>query len=331
MSRIDRGLSAKEQDHYIEWLAMDDTHRKAIAAYQMDWENFDRLAGIHLKKHARIDPDLLKSDNWNLNRRARLIGKILKFSAFPSAALFILGLHLAFFTSEKPFPNTVEPELELLTRIEQRTLKDGSIIELNRGTDIEVSYTTLERRIKLISGEASFEVEKDPNRPFIVMAGGVDVQAVGTVFNVKLSDSKVDVLVKEGKVNLKVNDKPAIPQDRDADLFLEIGQKATIQLNSESSVVEIINLNENEISEATHWQPRLLDYDSITLGELVEEFNRSNPVQVEFDNPQLESISLSSSFWSDNVEGFVRLMESSFGMEAEWRGSREIVLREKSM
>ena len=59
----------------------------------------------------------------------------------------------------------------------------------------------------------------------------------------------------------------------------------------------------------------------------MEEFNSSNPIQVVLDDPSLESISLSSSFWSDNVEGFVRLMESSFGMEAEWRGSREIVLQ----
>ncbi len=76
------------------------------------------------------------------------------------------------------------------------------------------------------------------------------------------------------------------------------------------------------------WTPRLLDYDQILLGEIVKEFNQSNPVQVVLNDPSLEHISLSSSFWSDNVEGFVRLMESSFDMEAEWRGSREIVLRE---
>ena len=90
---------------------------------------------------------------------------------------------------------------------------------------------------------------------------------------------------------------------------------------------EVTSIDQTEIEEAHRWQPRLLDYDQILLGEIVDEFNRSNPIQVVLSDPTLETISLSSSFWSDNVEGFVRLMESSFDMEAEWRGSREIVLR----
>ena len=92
-------------------------------------------------------------------------------------------------------------------------------------------------------------------------------------------------------------------------------------------MVEVTSIDQTEIEEAHRWQPRLLDYDQILLGEIVDEFNRSNPIQVVLSDPTLETISLSSSFWSDNVEGFVRLMESSFDMEAEWRGSREIVLR----
>ena len=54
LARLDRGLTPEEQDQYTEWLAKDAAHRKAIARYQKDWEDYDRLAGIHLKGHQRI-------------------------------------------------------------------------------------------------------------------------------------------------------------------------------------------------------------------------------------------------------------------------------------
>jgi ferric-dicitrate binding protein FerR (iron transport regulator) len=50
-------------------------------------------------------------------------------------------------------------------------------------------------------------------------------------------------------------------------------------------------------------------------------------VQLTVGDPVLGAVRLSATFRSDNVEGFVRLMESDFGMRAEWRGEREIVLR----
>tara|TARA_B110000467_G_C18318544_1_gene483388 strand:- start:2009 stop:2278 length:270 start_codon:yes stop_codon:yes gene_type:complete len=76
------------------------------------------------------------------------------------------------------------------------------------------------------------------------------------------------------------------------------------------------------------WQPRMLDFDDTPMSEIVLEFNRRNQVQLKLGDSSLEDIRFSNYIWSDNVEGFVRLMESNFGMRAEWRGSNEIVLRE---
>jgi transmembrane sensor len=328
LARLDRGLTPEEQDNYTEWLAKDVAHRRAISRYQNDWDDFDRLAGIHLKHHARIDPDLLLPENLPVRKGRKLIQNIIWFSALPFAALIALVFYIAFSEPEDSSGIKLQPAIELLARIEQRTLQDGSVIEINRGAEVEVAYTTSERRVYLIKGEVNFDVAKEPARPFIVNVAGVDVRAVGTIFSVKLSEDEVDVIVTEGIVNVKPTASPFTSEHPIADSFLEIGQRAKVNLRNESLVVEVTTIDDVQISEAHRWQPRLLDYDKVLLGELVEEFNSSNPIQVVLSDPSLESISLSSTFWSDNVEGFVRLMESSFGMEAEWRGSREIVLRE---
>mgnify|MGYP003113540935 CR=1 FL=1 len=328
--KIDRGLTPEEQDQYTDWLAQDPAHREAMALYEWGWDEFDRLAGLQTTHHAHVDPDLLAPGN-GFDIKLKPQGRsrnFLWFSALPIAAVLALVFYFAWPAPEKPSGLTVQPALELLARIESRTLEDGSTVELNRESEIRVAYTSYERRVYLKKGEANFDVAKDPNRPFIVNVAGVDVQAVGTVFSVKLADNEVDVIVTEGIVNVKPDSARYGSDLRLDDALLEIGQRALVDLEADVPLVTVSNISEAEVKEALRWQPELLDFDAAPLGEIVAEFNSRNPVQVKLADPSLEMMRLSSSFWSDNVEGFVRLMESSFSMEAEWQGSREIVLRD---
>jgi transmembrane sensor len=225
---------------------------------------------------------------------------------------------------------------------ERQTLEDGSIVDLNRGASIEVAFTAAERRVRLVRGEANFTVAKNPARPFIVSAGGVDVRAVGTVFNVRLDRAAVEVVVSEGQVRVAPPEL-VVPTSAGAaslpakagttnapplsTLSLRAGQSAVVSLASAAPLPPVATLSEAEIEARLAWQPRLLDFTARPLADIVAEFNRRNPVQLVIGDPSLEPVLLSASFRSDNVEGFVRLMESDFGMKAEWHGEREIVLR----
>lgn len=324
--RIDRGLTPQEQDDYTEWLAQDPRHREAMALYQWGWEEFDRLAGLQTTHYAQINPDLLAPDTGHAPKATAKFRFIPWFAALPIPVVLALTVILLWPDAE-PEGQEFQPSLELMARIERRALEDGSRVEINRGAQLEVAYPSDTRLVYLEKGEANFEVAKDPNRPFIVNVAGVDVRAVGTIFNVKLSDDEVDVLVTRGMVSVEPTASTSDANELPSGSLVETGQKAIVRLWSETPQVEVINLSEPEIEEATRWQPRLLDFDAAPLGEIVDAFNRCNPIQVVIGDPSLHTVSLSSSFWSDNVEGFVRLMESSFGMQTEWQGSREIVLR----
>lgn len=325
--RIDRGLTAGEQDAYTEWLAADPSHRQAMALYQWGWDEFDRLAGLQISHRAHVDPDLLAPGNTTFAGRQSPRKWIGWISVLPLAAVMALALYLFLPDSETKSSIPIQPAVELLARIEQTTLEDGSVVDINRGAGIKAAYTPEERRVYLVKGEANFKVAKDPSRPFIVNVAGVDVKAVGTIFSVKLTEDAVDVIVTEGKVSVQHRSPENADEAEVIDAFIEIGQRAMVQLAAETPSVVVSEMTPLEIEAAMLWQPRLLDFDSAPLGLIVEEFNRSNPIQVVLADPSLEMVKLSSSFWSDNVEGFVRLMESSFDMKAEWRGSREIVLR----
>jgi len=312
--RHERGLSAAEQDEFSAWLAADPLHGAAFAEGRWGWEELDRLVGLQTSQQAIPDPDLLKP-----KRRARL----LKF-ALPAALAFAAALAVVFFRAGDAVTLPAPPAVEPLALIEERLLPDGSKVELNRGAELRVEFTSTERRIVLVRGEANFDVAKDPARPFVVWANGVAVRAIGTRFNVRLDPASVEVLVTEGRVAVNHPD-----TDPTAPLHVTAGNRTVVSFAPAAPAPQVTMTPPAEIEARLAWQPRLLDFNDSYLGEIVAEFNRRNPVRLVIGDEALRELRLSATFRSDNVEGFVRLMESDFGMSAERRLNEEIVLQRR--
>ncbi len=316
--RSDRGLTAAEQDELSQWLAADTRHRDALAQQRWGWDELDRLAGLQTSMGALPDPDLLAP---SARAKKNLARRVLLFAPLALAAGLIFMLlrpeHRAPLAPPSEIPAVPVAATALAAPCERLALEDGSVVELNRGAAVEVAFTAAERRVRLVRGEANFTVAKNPARPFVVAAGGVDVVAVGTVFNVRLDAAAIEVLVSEGRV------KVAPPQ---AEALVGVGQRAVVARTPDARPA-VETLTDAELSTRLAWRPQLLDFTNQPLAEIVAEFNRRNPVQLVLAEPAVGALRLSAQFRSDNIEGFVRLLESDFGVKAEWRGEREIALR----
>lgn len=88
-------------------------------------------------------------------------------------------------------------------------LEDGSTVHLGAGSAIEIAFGPSTRRVRLLSGEAYFEVEPDADRPFQVEAGNVESTVLGTAFDVQMMTDGVAVAVNHGRVGVDA------PQARD--------------------------------------------------------------------------------------------------------------------
>ena len=100
---------------------------------------------------------------------------------------------------------------EYVTAIgEQRTvpLDDGSRIALNSNSQVKIEFTAERRAVRLLRGEAFFEVAHNRVRPFVVIAGDNEVTAVGTAFEVRYEPDHTDVTLVEGKVNVTSTTEP---------------------------------------------------------------------------------------------------------------------------
>jgi transmembrane sensor len=216
-------------------------------------------------------------------------------------------------------------------------LEDGSVVELKPGTQIETRFTAEVRSVRLIRGEGYFSVAKDPARPFVVTADRIDVRALGTEFCVTLNPSAVSVLVTEGKVRVDTTPRDAVAVDRAAPRELSqvaAGQRAMIQLapiasagaSATDSLVELRDITPAEIERALAWQGLRLEFIELPLRDVVREFNRFNVRKLVVADDATGATRIGGSFRADNVESFVRLLVTGFGMTADTQDN-EIVLR----
>ncbi len=312
LAKRDRGFAPAEQDEFLEWLRADPRHRACFAQQESAWQELDGLMQWRPGHSVRPNPDLLA-------RPAARVRWHLPVSLLAAAAALAVGW---FTLQNRPAP--AEPVRALhasqataIRDYDQRVLEDGSVIDLNRGGAVEVRYTATERRIWLTQGEAHFTVAKNPARPFIVRAGKVDVRAVGTAFNIRLDPAAVEVLVTEGRVQV---DAPASGAELPV---LAAGQRAVL---ANQGGAQVDTVSADEMSRLMAWQPRQLEFDSARLADVVAAFNRHNHVQLEIGDASLADLAIGASFRSNNVEGFVRLLESGFDIAAD-RTDERIVLR----
>lgn len=80
------------------------------------------------------------------------------------------------------------------------TLEDGTTIQMGGGSAIATEINTAARHVRLLKGEAYFDVARDPSRPFVVDAGGVEVSVLGTSFDVQLASTETTVELAHGTV-----------------------------------------------------------------------------------------------------------------------------------
>ena len=316
--RHDRGLSPAEQDEFLQWLAADPCHGEAMARHRRAWENFDRLAGLHASVPAVPDPDLLAP-----RARPQRTWRRLAWWAVPLAAAAAIMLVVA--NRSGPVPVTsADASLAAaqLTPIEERTLEDGSTIRLNRGATLQVAFTPGERRVRLERGEADFAVAKDSVRAFVVESGGVKIRAVGTAFNVRLTEQAIEVIVTEGIVTVARGD----ASGAGVLSALSAGERAFVPRAATGAPVVGL-LSKEELDRRLAWQPRLLGFADESLSTIVNEFNRHNPVVLRVADPALRELRLTVRFRSDNVSGFLRLLAADFGVRSEPDAGGEIVLR----
>lgn len=315
------GFSSSQQDAFFEWLAADPAHSEAYVRHQDLWTRMGTLAEWMPEHSETPHRDLLK--NRPTLFRSFWLGGV--------AAAVIVGMLL--WLPEVLAPKEIGSQSYVASDYQRHTLPDGSIVEMNSGAAMVLNFTSEERRIDLVSSEALFHVAKDVNRPFIVSAKGVEVRAVGTAFNVRVTEQEVEVLVTEGQVRLDKkasgfasDENPNRSDSIAADLHA--GQRSSISLWGGFSQAIVTEVDEAAIFERLAWKYRL-EFDSIPLSEAVARINRRSVVQLEIADEEIAELLIVGTLRMDNIEHCVELIELTLDITSERVNDRKVILKRK--
>ena len=318
-----RGFTPKEQDAFFDWFASDPRNSEFYGEHMKTWKRLDQLAQWKPEHSERPNQDLLR---YHISR-----GQWVWIRGM--AAAFVLLGSLWFISNLNPSSKLGYASGNLVANgYESHVLPDGSIVEMNRGAALKVDYTPELRRVELVSSEAHFDVAKNPDRPFVVHARGVDFRAVGTAFNVKLTDNSVELLVTEGRVQMTAPDPLAdghFPVLQRYTRDVVAGQVSIASLVVDTPKAGVMEVSAVEVGERLAWKPLLLEFDKVPLSEVVEEFNRRNTIQLEIGDSDLAAELIVASFQTANIDHFVELLEFAFDMKSERVGNDRVVLRRR--
>ena len=204
-----------------------------------------------------------------------------------------------------------------LGEIRRVPLADGSTVAINTASTVDIELAPKLRRVRLDKGEAWFQVAKDPSRPFLVEAGAVRVQAVGTAFSVRRRDGGAEVLVTEGVV--KVWATSAAGQVT----RLAAGERAFV---ADNAAVSETAAEPSEVDRQLAWRAGKIDLAGETLGQAVTEFNRYNARSLVVADAALSGERLYGIFRIDDPEGFAQAVASSLGASVSLSDPTRVVI-----
>lgn len=174
---------------------------------------------------------------------------------------------------------------------ERRSLKldDGTQLELNTGTALDIRFDAHQRLIQLYEGEILVQTAKDPaRRPLIVSTGDGTIKALGTQFSVRQLEDSTHVGVLEAAVEVRPRRQP------EQALRLEAGQQVTFDHDA------LENARPLPPGSAA-WVRGMLSVDDWRLGDFITELGRYRPGVLRCA-PQVQDLSISGAFRIDDTD-----------------------------
>lgn len=310
-----READEAQQQQFLAWLKQSPRHVKEFLFADTVWREVEQARFVALDLNALIGEARANQNSVNViplaNEDAETPKQIRParhrwLALAAGTALIAVGASLtAWWMMRAPDYST--------TIGEQRSLRldDGSLLQLNTHSRVEVHYSERVRELRLVEGEALFTVQRDAMRPFLVHAGNTVIQVLGTQFNVYRRPEGTTVAVISGAVQVIADQKPP--------LRLDAGQEVRIAKSGK------LLQTQSEVSDALAWRERRLVFRGETLDAVAAEFNRYNKRQFRVEGESAKQKLLSGTFDADDPDSLVLFLRRLSDLAVESNEDRLLI------
>ena len=323
------GLSRTEQTAFVEWLRASPVHVEEYLAIAIIGRDLREACADSVKSlesllaRARLEQDRpLPSVRPRVRGASSHRWRMVAFATVLAGVIMIGGVMM--WWTRGPVSQVLSPATTSMLRFatrhgEQltRRLADNSVLHLNTDSSITVQYSKKERLVRLTSGEAFFEVAHEPERSFRVLAGSAQIVAIGTQFNVRLSDRAAVVTVLQGRVaagRVGIGSDPGTRANSDSGELVTVatGQQVRVAEDQWPSTPKPVSTERD-----TAWLHRQILFAREPLRHVAAEFNRYAPKPIEIVTPALQDLEISGVFATDDTDAFIAFLRSLEGVHIE--------------
>ena len=333
----DEPLLRAEKQQLHQWMGRSPAHRHELVRLAEFWDSSNILTELLIPMHQVVDVQRRNHSLW------AFIGRY--FASSRGGALVAMSLLLVVFALRgylfpQPLDATNGIYAAAIGELRVETLVDGSVLQINTDSQVQVVYSEQARKIRLLRGEAHFKVAHNVEWPFEVYAAKGVVKAVGTAFSVRVEEESLSVIVTDGRVDLaapsEVGVVSSVSQGVVGEAFpvlervVSLREGEGILFNSASNPKVHMVLAEREMARQLSWREGYLVFEGEPLTVVVAELNRYLPVQVEIADDSLNDIPIGGRFKVGELEALFEVLETSFSVRVSRSDDRHIQLFSKT-
>ena len=230
--------------------------------------------------------------------------------AAAAVILLIVGAYSVFYAEDAPITYAYNEG-----DIKPITLKDGSKIFLNKGSDVTIyPFTRKDRHVKL-EGEAFFEISPDAKRPFTITSGNTLTEVVGTSFNIIESEGQTSIFVTSGKVIF------SSIEDTKVAVALTAGEAATFEADKMQRIPNPSQNVNSWLTQQLRFGKKMPFSDVIT--DVSDYFDQD--IVIENDAVKACSISISLPFKNPEIRSVLEAVAATVNAKVVYEGNKYII------
>jgi len=178
--------------------------------------------------------------------------------------------------------------------------------------------------VRLLRGEAYFEIAHSDTRPFTVISGEQMVRDIGTAFDVRSEQGAMEVTVTKGAVEVmtSANARPSAQAGEQQLNVVTAGQEARFDRRIEY----LKPVSYTDINRQLAWRQGVLVYVGQPLSQVVADVSRYTQIKIELGDPSLGKIPVGGYFEINKLGAIFVALEKNFGIRAEWSDASHVRL-----
>ncbi|MFC4210948.1 FecR family protein [Pedobacter lithocola] len=313
--------STEENEFLADWITASPENEQTFEEIKVSWfdvksvDKEDSLNALHKLNHI-IDEQEVKSKRTNKQF-------VLKWTML-AATIAIVGVVALLVLSSKDLAPTSPVYLQRVSRageIKTFYLVDGTKIILGPKSMLKypAAFEQHHRQVELI-GEAYFEVTKNPHKPFTVRTDDLNINVLGTHFNVNATknESLTTVSLFKGKVNVNVID------DHDEEYKLKPGQELVLNRSNHQVYQHVL-----DSANVMGWMTNTLVFNNEKLSDAAKKIGKMYGVKLVFEDESTAETRVFARFENDTLNDVLEIICSTGNLSYRNDGNKIYIMNKK--